>query len=122
MKFFTEQIVVVRPARIVEKYNPEGEFLSFDPADGVQRIPVPFGVEVQPRAVVETDDNDTRVATHTVLWVCTPTGRDIDVEPTDRVAYRGRDHEVVGEIKRWPSPDHESGVDHVEFTIEFKNG
>ncbi len=49
-------------------------------------------------------------------------GKNLDVEPTDRVAHAGRDLDVVGEIKRWPSPEFESGVDHVELTLEYKNG
>ncbi|MDJ0006512.1 hypothetical protein [Gordonia alkanivorans] len=117
-KFFTEQVQIVRPVTVSNKYNPEGS-LSWE---GAQRLPVPFGVEVQPRTQYETDENGTRVATRTVWWLCTPRGRDLDVEPTDRIAYAGRDLDVVGEIGRWPSPAYESGVDHVELTLEYKNG
>ncbi|AWN04122.1 head closure Hc1 [Gordonia phage Petra] len=118
-KFYTEQVQIVRPVKVSDKYNPDGEMLSWE---GAQRLPVPFGVEVQPRTQYETDENGTRVATRTVWWLCTPRGKNLDVEPTDRVAHAGRDLDVVGEIKRWPSPEFESGVDHVELTLEYKNG
>ncbi|QNJ58415.1 head-to-tail stopper [Gordonia phage Archis] len=118
-RFYTEQVQIVRPVKVTDKYNPDGEMLSWE---GAQRLPVPFRVEVQPRTQYETDENGTRVATRTVWWLCTPRGKNLDVEPTDRIAHAGRDLDVVGEIKRWPAPEFESGVDHVELTLEYKNG
>ena len=122
MGFYGQTITVLRPAKISDRYNPRGERLSYEIAEGAQRIPVSFGVELQPRLEVETDENGTRVATHTVWWLCTPDGFDLDVEATDRIGYAGRDLDIVGEVHRWPSVDHPSGVDHVELALEYKNG
>lgn len=123
MGFYQQSISILRPVRVSDRYNPEGEQLSYDLADGAARIPISFGVDVQPRTEVEADENGTRVATRTVWWLCTPDGVDLDVAPTDRVSVDGGpDLDIVGEVHRWPSDDYPSGVDHVSLALEYKNG
>lgn len=123
MGFYQQSMSILRPVKVSDRYNPDGERLSYDLADGAYRTPVATGVDVQPRTEVETDDNGTRVATRTVWWLCTPDGVDLDVEPTDRISVDGGpDLDIVGEVHRWPSDDYPSGVDHVALALEYKNG
>ncbi|GAC71026.1 hypothetical protein [Gordonia soli] len=122
MGFYEQSATILRPAKKVTRYNPAGEELTYDLAEGAQRIPIAFGVDVQPRTEVELDENGTRIATKTVLWLCTPDGCDLDVRPTDRIGYGGVDLDISGEVHRWPSDEYESGVDHVSVALEHRNG
>lgn len=120
MGFYQQSVAILRPAKVTSRYGG-GEQLTYDVDEGAERIPVPFGVEVQPRTEVELAD-DTRIATQTGWTLITPDGYDLDVTEIDRITYAGRDLEIQGEVHRWPSDDYPSGVDHVSLTLEYRNG
>lgn len=74
------------------------------------------GVNLQPAASPPDSDEDTvdRQVTVTGWRLYTPPGMDLDLEETDRIEYRGRVLEVVGEVGRWEVAGR---VHHVEVFL-----
>lgn len=122
MGFYQQRVSVIRPVTVTDPYNPDGGHLSYDQTDGATATAVGFGVDMQPRLEVELGAEEGRIGTQTGWKLFTPPGRDLDVDATCRIRYRGRDLDIEGEVRRWDSADYPSGVDHVSLTLQYVTG
>ncbi|WP_411815494.1 hypothetical protein [Gordonia sp. SND2] len=118
--FYTTPIKILRPVEIAAPHG-RATTLTYEVSEGAQLIDVDNPVELQPAARVELDD-DMRIATQSGYEMQTQPGVNIDLRPYDRVRTSIGDLDVVGEVKRWPGTEFESGVDHVEVILELRTG
>lgn len=118
--FYATQVKILRPQEVTASHG-RSTTLTYDLDTGAQLIDVTFGVELQPKTRVELDDQ-ARVATQSGYRLHTPPGRDLDLRPDDRIRCAIGDLDIVGEVDRWPSTEHPSGVDHVEVNLELRTG
>lgn len=105
-----EPIVVLEPATRVE-YGQTVPDWSAAPTETV----VP-GCLVQPLSGPDVDLLPNRAAASGALMVLAPAGTVVSDRARVRVPSRpGRDYEVTGEERAWPSPT--GGLDHVELVL-----
>ncbi|WP_461296333.1 head-tail adaptor protein [Streptomyces harbinensis] len=109
---YGQSVTVLRAPLIEDRYgNPVRDWTS------ATRTPV-HGVAVQPSGTSEDQGQRSTVVSR---WhLITRPGRDIDLEPADRIEYAGRTLEIEGEVRRFPGPG--GGFHHVEVTLLEVNG
>lgn len=119
MGFYDQRVAIVEPGWVSGDYGGRTE--TWDPALGATSSQVPFGVDVQPWVSTEILEDGTRVSATVGYRVHTPPGRDLAIEISTAVRWRGDLYNVTG-VKRWPSGDFPSGVDHVVLDLERREG
>ncbi|QQM15105.1 head-to-tail stopper [Gordonia phage Banquo] len=115
---YTTKIAIVKPAKVVDRYNSER--FEYDPDKGATVVDVVPLVSVQPASQTESADFRTMVTTG---WrLIGPPGVDLPLSPVDRVRFAGREVMVDGEVARWPHPVKPGGVHHVEAMLSEVTG
>lgn len=112
---FTQSVVLLRAPQVAGR-------LGARTRDWANATETPVDqVAVQPRTSSESTA-DPRDQTITGWRLYTRAGVDLDIEPTDRVRWGGRDLEVIGEVARWPHPIIPGAVHHIEVDLQRVSG
>lgn len=117
--FYGQVVRYIEPGWVAGDFGGRTE--TWDPAEGATSTQVPFGVDVQPWTSTEVLEDGTRVAKTVGLQLYTPPGRDLVLPDRARIDFRGEMWRVAG-VKRWPSDQWPSGVDHVVINLERQEG
>lgn len=114
---FTTTITILKAKRVKGKYSSQETLDWSDP----NRIEVGFPVSVQPLSSSEGDPERPTVVTGWQLL--TPPGKDLPLDPEDRVELAiGGTYSVDGDILRFPHPTRMNAVHHVEVMLELRTG
>lgn len=114
---FTSTIAIKKPT-----VTSEGRYGNDSYDYGVEPIPVPDLVALQPVSSSESGAPDNRHTTTQTFRLITQPGVDLDLAPIDRVVWAGRELDVVSEVLRWPHPMLADAVHHLEATLQLVKG
>lgn len=110
MPFYRDRVSVLIPAPVDDYGSAQG--WTWDVAQGASLVPAPFPVDFQPKLTVnDAGDGPVSITTYRLH---TPPGKALDFKPHYRLLWRGEQFTLTGELAVWASPDHPSGVDHLE--------
>lgn len=114
---FTTTVTILKPTRRSSPYASEEVLDWSDP----KRIEVEFPVSVQPLSSSEGSPERPTVVTGWQL--ITPPGRDLPLDPQDRVELAiGGTYNVDGDVLRFPHPTRLNTVHHLEALLELRRG
>lgn len=117
MAAFVDQVVILQPQMVVDRYS---SVAKIDWTKPPIRVQVPFMVSVQP--VTSREDNPDRPAVTTTWKMIGPPGRDIALRSSDRVEVNGEMVlSVDGDVARWRAGV-PGRVHHVEALLERVTG
>ncbi|WIC89778.1 head-to-tail stopper [Gordonia phage Sapo] len=120
MSFFGQQLTEVRPAVVAAAYG-NGKDYVYEVERGAQHLQLPFLVDLQPVSSQRNPDPQRDLASEDRWKFFTPPGLDLPVQKWYR--YRWLDQEFdVASVKRWPSSEFASGVDHVVVELLLREG
>ncbi|AOE44360.1 head-to-tail connector protein [Gordonia phage Ghobes] len=119
MSFFQQQLQQVVPAVVSSTY---GNAKDYDYSEDRATVTdLPFLVDLQPVLSVRNRDGQRELATENRWKFFTPEGTDLEVQKWYRYRWLDQEYDVEG-VKRWPSAEFASGVDHVVVELLLREG